>query len=72
MATATARLFPRHAAGMRKMRKTMKNGMDERRVTTLRPTLLGTVVFVFAACAIGVAIEFMVLLGLSFADVIGG
>jgi hypothetical protein len=69
MATATARLFPRHAAGMR---KTMKNGMDERRVTTLRPTLLGTVVFVFAACAIGVAIEFMVLLGLSFADVIGG
>jgi hypothetical protein len=69
MATATA-TRALHRAG--RMRKTMKNGMDERRVTTLRPTLLGTVVFVFAACAIGVAIEFMVLLGLSFADVIGG
>jgi hypothetical protein len=46
--------------------------MPAKPVTTLRPTLLGTVVFVFAACAIGVAIEFMVLLGLSFADVIGG
>jgi hypothetical protein len=44
--------------------------MPAKPVTTLRPTLLGTVVFVFAACAI--AIEFMVLLGLSFADVIGG